>query len=199
MWMLAEEVSQIVVRDRPPFSPDSGECFDDEHTERWISRHKVWSGIIAAVVVVGVIGALSSTPENRADSSSDGTYYDPGNVVESPEDSGSSDDSSYEDSSSSYSSESSGQENAREQAENYLSFSAFSRKGLIKQLEFEGYSTADASYAVDAIGADWNEQAALKAKAYLDQQSFSRSGLQEQLEFEGFTPSQASYGVSSAY
>ena len=66
-------------------------------------------------------------------------------------------------------------------------------------MQFEGFSTADATYAVDAVTVDWNEQAALKAKEYLDQQSFSRSGLQEQLEFEGFTPAQAAHGVSVAY
>jgi hypothetical protein len=75
--------------------------------------------------------------------------------------------------------------------------SAFSRKGLIEQLKFEGYSTKDATYGVDALKANWNEQAALKAADYLDMSSFSRSGLIEQLEFEGFTSSQAKYGVKS--
>ena len=37
--------------------------------------------------------------------------------------------------------ETAGQENARESAEGYLDYSAFSRKGLIDQLEYEGYST----------------------------------------------------------
>jgi hypothetical protein len=99
----------------------------------------------------------------------------------------------------SYSSESSGQENARQQAESYLGFQSFSRKGLIEQLKFEGYSLADATYAVDNVVVDWNEQAALKAQSYLDLQSFSRSGLYEQLLYEGFTRAQANYGVSMAY
>ena len=58
------------------------------------------------------------------------------------------------------SSETAGQENARRTAESYLDFSAFSRSGLIKQLTFEGYSEADATYAVDAVAVNWNEQAA---------------------------------------
>ena len=74
---------------------------------------------------------------------------------------------------------------------------AFSRKGLIEQLAFEGFSNADATFGADSISANWNEQAAKKAKSYLDVTSFSRSGLIEQLEFEGFTPAQAEHGVST--
>ena len=44
------------------------------------------------------------------------------------------------------------QQNAREAAENYLSFSAFSRKGLIEQLKFEGYTQAQAEYGVRQVG-----------------------------------------------
>ncbi len=95
------------------------------------------------------------------------------------------------------SNETAGQENARGSAESYLKYSAFSRSGLIGQLEFEGHSTEDASYAVDAVNADWNEQAARSAKNYLEYSSFSRSGLIDQLLFEGFTQSQAEYGVST--
>ena len=92
--------------------------------------------------------------------------------------------------------ETAGQENARESAEDYLDTSAFSRKGLIDQLEYEGYSTKDATYAVDAVSPNWNEQAAKAAKDYLDSSSFSRSGLIEQLEYEGYTKQQAVYGVN---
>ena len=74
---------------------------------------------------------------------------------------------------------------------------AFSHDGLIKQLEYEGYSTEDATYAADHCGADWNEQAAKSAKNYLSAMSFSRSGLIQQLEYEGFTASQAEYGASA--
>jgi len=85
---------------------------------------------------------------------------------------------------------------AAKKAEEYLSFSAFSRAGLIDQLEFEGFSTADATYGVDSLGANWKQQAALKAAEYLDFSAFSRQGLIDQLEFEGFTSSEAQYGVS---
>lgn len=90
-----------------------------------------------------------------------------------------------------------GQKNARATAKAYLDYTAFSYSGLVEQLEFEGFSTEEATYAVDNCGADWNEQAAIMAQNYLDYSSFSRSGLIEQLEFEGFTAEQAEYGVTA--
>ena len=92
-----------------------------------------------------------------------------------------------------------GQENALRSAEQYLDYTSFSRTGLIGQLEFEGYSNGDATWAVDQLGVDWNEQAALKAAEYLDYTSFSRQGLVDQLVFEGFSPAEAEYGASQAY
>lgn len=96
------------------------------------------------------------------------------------------------------------QEQAVGAAENYLSISGFSRKGLIKQLSSEygeGFSVKDATFAVDYLKVDWNEQAAKKAREYLAMQHFSRSGLIKQLESaygEQFTHAQAVYGVNKA-
>ena len=90
-----------------------------------------------------------------------------------------------------------GEKNALKTALRYLDYTAFSYKGLIEQLEFEGYTHSEAVYGADNCGADWNEQAAKCAKKYLNYSSFSRKGLIEQLEFEGFTHSQAVYGVEA--
>ena len=90
------------------------------------------------------------------------------------------------------------QENAVATAQDYLDYAAFSRNGLIEQLEFEKYSTADATFAVDYLSPDWNEQAAKAAQEYLDYSSFSRQGLIDQLVFEGYTQQQATYGVNQA-
>ncbi|MFN4215696.1 Ltp family lipoprotein [Exiguobacterium sp.] len=87
------------------------------------------------------------------------------------------------------------QENAVRKANDYLKFTAFSKNGLIDQLEFEGFSNEEATFAVDNIVVDWKEQAASKAQDYLDLSAFSRSGLIDQLEFEGFTTEEATYGV----
>lgn len=95
------------------------------------------------------------------------------------------------------------QENAIAKAESYLDFSAFSKQGLIDQLEYSQFSSADATFAVEYIegsgGVDWNEQAVKKAESYLDFSAFSQQGLIEQLEYSGFTPSQAQHGASVAY
>ena len=90
-----------------------------------------------------------------------------------------------------------GELNALSHAKSYLDYTSFSQSGLIKQLEFEGYTTEEATYAVNNVGADWNEQAARMAQAYLDYSSFSRQGLFDQLVFEGFTRTQAEYGVTA--
>ena len=92
-----------------------------------------------------------------------------------------------------------GERMALSSAKNYLRTMGFSKKGLIKQLEFEGYSTEEATYAVNNCGADWKEQAVRVAKDYLNTMSFSKQGLIDQLEFEGFTSEEAAYGAEQAY
>lgn len=89
--------------------------------------------------------------------------------------------------------------NAIDSASSYIDYSAFSRTGLIGQLEYEGYATGDATFAVDYLKVNWNEQAFKSAKSYLEYSSFSLSGLIGQLEYEGFTYEQASYGANKAY
>ena len=88
-----------------------------------------------------------------------------------------------------------GEQNALSQAKNYLSTMAFSKKGLKKQLMFEGYSKEEASYAVKNCGANWKQQAYKKGKTYLDTMSFSRQGLIDQLKFDGFSAKQAEYAA----
>lgn len=89
------------------------------------------------------------------------------------------------------------QQNALQSAIKYLNYTSFSYTGLIQQLEYEGYSEEDATYAVDNSGADWNEQAAKTAQKYLEYTSFSREQLVEQLKYEGFTDEQAEYGAQA--
>ncbi|WP_246260688.1 Ltp family lipoprotein [Cellulomonas taurus] len=99
------------------------------------------------------------------------------------------------------------QQNAYQAAQSYLSFTSFSRAGLIDQLTSEygdGYPPEDAEFAVARLeaegGVDWNAEAAEAAASYLGFTSFSRQGLLDQLTSEygdGFTPEQAEYGVST--
>ena len=84
-----------------------------------------------------------------------------------------------------------GQKNALSSAKSYLNYMEFSYTGLINQLEYEGYTTDEATYAADNCGADWYVQAVASAENYLKHMSFSRQGLIDQLLFEGFTQEQA--------
>jgi hypothetical protein len=43
-------------------------------------------------------------------------------------------------------------EQAAKSAASYLKYSAFSRSGLIEQLEYEGFTTAQAEYGVSTTG-----------------------------------------------
>lgn len=90
-----------------------------------------------------------------------------------------------------------GQKNALDSAKSYLRLMAFSYDGIIKQLEYEGFSNSEASYAADNCGADWNEQALKSAKSYLDVMAFSYDRLIKQLEYDGFTHEQAVYGADN--
>lgn len=96
------------------------------------------------------------------------------------------------------------QENAVRSAQQYLSMTGFSRKGLIQQLSSaagDGYSVADATAAVDSLNVDWNENAAKSAKQYLDMTGFSCKGLIQQLSSSAgdkYTVAQATYGARKA-
>jgi hypothetical protein len=94
---------------------------------------------------------------------------------------------------------------ALESAESYLSFSGFSKQGLYEQLSSsagEGFSEAEAQYAVDHVDVDWNQEAVESARSYLETMPMSRSGLIEQLSSSagsGFTYEQALYAVNKVY
>ena len=84
------------------------------------------------------------------------------------------------------------------EARSYLSVQGFSFKGLLSQLKFEGFSTADARYGAGHAGANWNREAVKAARDYLDVSGFSRSGMVSQLMFDGFTHAQALHGAIGA-
>ncbi len=89
------------------------------------------------------------------------------------------------------------QEQAIISADSYLFLGGFSRTGLIAQLEFEGFSTEDAAFAVDYLDPNWNQQAIMSAQSYLEMGGFSRQSLIDQLLYEGFTPDQAESAVQT--
>jgi hypothetical protein len=94
---------------------------------------------------------------------------------------------------------------ALESAESYLALSGFSKQGLYEQLSSsygEGFTQAEAQYAVDHVDADWNKEAVQSARSYLEFSPMSRAQLIEQLSSsagEGFTYEQALYAVNKVY
>ncbi|WP_421704315.1 Ltp family lipoprotein [Aliiroseovarius sp.] len=96
------------------------------------------------------------------------------------------------------------QKNAVRSAKSYLSFSGFSRKGLIEQLSSpygDAYDRHDATVAVDSLSVDWNMQAVASAEQYLSIMGFSCRGLIEQLSSDagdGYTVEQATFGAHQA-
>lgn len=74
----------------------------------------------------------------------------------------------------------------------------YSRKGLIEELEYEGYIYGDAATAVDGLNVNWGNQAKDMAKNYLRLDAFSKTGLVQQLEEEGFSHEDAVYGVKNS-
>jgi len=88
------------------------------------------------------------------------------------------------------------QENAIQAAKDYLDYTAFSKSGLIAQLEYEKYSKEDAAFAVEQLKVDWREQAVLCAQAYMDYTSFSRAGLIDQLLYEGHSQADSEYAAT---
>ena len=88
-------------------------------------------------------------------------------------------------------------------AESYLSFSGFSRQGLIDQLSSpygDQFSVEDATVAVDSLTVDWNAEAVESAQAYLEFSSFSCKGLIDQLSSrygDQYTVDQATYAANA--
>jgi colicin import membrane protein len=147
---------------------------------------RVWFIVIVSMIVLGTIGSLLGGEEN-SEKEPVLNNSDVNNVVAN-------------DNNNSVvikSNETVSQSNAVEKAKSYLSFTAFSKSGLIKQLEFEGFSNEDATYGSENVGADWKQQALKSAKNYLGFTAFSRVGLIKQLEFEGYTSEEAVFGVDS--
>ena len=94
--------------------------------------------------------------------------------------------------------------NAVRSAKQYFSLKGFSREGLIEHLSSsagDGYDIADATFAVESLNVDWNNEAARSAVDYLKLMGFSCEGLIEQLSSSAgdkYTESQTIFGAKKA-
>lgn len=86
---------------------------------------------------------------------------------------------------------------ASSRARQYLGVQNFSRSGLISQLEYDGYSEADATAAADALNLDWTDQARQRAAYFAGTQQWTRDQMVSQLEYEGWSADDAAAGADS--
>ena len=89
------------------------------------------------------------------------------------------------------------QQKALDKANEYIDTLALSRDGLVKQLEYDGYSADVATYAADNCSANWNKEAKEMAEEYMDSTTYTYKAMVQQLEDEGFTRDQAKFGAKA--
>ena len=93
---------------------------------------KWWFWVIVVVIIIGTFGSSNTT--NTVDTSKSKT--NPVQANETQLDNCGAD----------------WNEQAAKSAKSYLDFSSFSRSGLIKQLEYEGFTAEQAEYGATAVG-----------------------------------------------
>ena len=89
------------------------------------------------------------------------------------------------------------QQKALDKANEYVNTLALSHDGLVRQLEYDGYSTDDATYAADNCSTNWNKEAREMAEQYMESTTYTYDAMVQQLEAEGFTRSQAEFGAKA--
>lgn len=89
------------------------------------------------------------------------------------------------------------QQKALDKANEYVDTLPPSHDGLIKQLEYDGYTTDVATYAADNCSANWNKEAKEMAEQYMDSTTYTYKEMVQQLEAEGFTKKQAKFGAKA--
>ena len=90
-------------------------------------------------------------------------------------------------------------DNAIESAEAYNKVFAYSKKGLIENLKYEGFSEEIAECAVKSINVNWKENCVRSAYSYLDLFDMSKKELIHQLDYDGFTTEEIDYAMNQIY
>ena len=90
-------------------------------------------------------------------------------------------------------------ENAIESAEAYSNVFAYSKKELIEQLKYDGFSEDIAECAAKSINANWKENCVRSAHSYLEIISYSKEELIHQLDYVGFTAEEIDYAMNKIY
>lgn len=171
----------------------------------WFARHKILTVILALVVLIVIIAAAAGGSSNKNSNGSSGGS--PTTAAQTPTTTPVQTPTTTPAPKPKPKPSMTGpQQQAVESAQGYLSTGGgFSRAGLIKQLSSsygEGFPKAVATFAVDHLNVNWDQQAVESAKGYKQTGGgFSCSGMIQQLSSsygERFTHAQAVYGARAA-
>ncbi len=168
----------------------------------WPARHKVLTGLIAAGALFVIIEAASAsnTPSTpAADTGAASSSASPSAAVSSAAASS----AQSTPAAPARQPMTAAQQQAVEAAQSYLTEGqGFSKQGLLQQLTSSagnGFTQAQAKYAINYLHPDWDAQAVDAAKGYMQMGGFSQASLIQQLTSSagsGFTQAQAEYAVS---
>lgn len=171
---------------------------EEKKTEAKAPIYKKWWfwAIIVVVLICACAAGGGSKQSDTDNSSNDNSEVEPSN---DDKQNNTGTPKPQEDNKSSATTE---QKNALKKAQTYATSMHMSKQKVYDQLvsEYgEGFSVADAQYAIDNLTSiDWNANALAKAKTYYTTMSMSKSKIYDQLisEYgEKFTPEQAQYAV----
>ena len=138
------------------------------------------TGNVDSDVVISEINSISNQKHTRGNSDSDNSNSASSNQTETKNNS-----PEYE--------------NAIRQATNFSENFHLSKKGLLRQLLYNGFSKEIATSAINSIKADWKQNALKKADQYLLTGYFSKKRIYIQLfsPSEGFTHEEALYAMNN--
>ena len=90
---------------------------------------------------------------------------------------------------------------ALKKSREYIGVTAFSRRGLIKELisSINGFTNEEAEYAANNCGVNWEQTAVARVKWYKNKMSLSYDEIKKLLEYEEFTQSEIVYGLDWGY
>jgi len=164
--------------------------------DNWFVRHKILTGIILVIVLIGIAGAIGGG-SNNSESTKQAT---PTSSTES-DDTPAQTEAKVVEEAVQKPTVPTEYQSALVKADSYANSMNMSKKGVYDQLTSqygEKFSKKAAQYAIDHVKADWNANALAKAKDYQDQMSMSPAAIHDQLTSsygEKFTSKQADYAI----
>ena len=92
-----------------------------------------------------------------------------------------------------------GEQDALNEARDYISALGISKTRLTDYLIDDGFTESEAAYGVDNCGADWDQEALQKARSYMSVLGPSKDDLERYLLGDGFVDSEVEYAVNASF